>query len=45
MTGRQPGLLRRIAQANAERRNAAVRRQTERMEEQLKTSMAFTGVD
>lgn len=45
MTGRQPDLLRRIAQGIAERRHAASRRNTELSEERLTTSMAFAGAD
>ncbi len=41
--GRSASLLRRWAQAAAERRHAAIRRQTELSEEQLQKTMAFSG--
>jgi preprotein translocase subunit SecA len=45
ITGRYADLLPRIAQAAAERRHAASRRQTELGEERLKTQLAFAGAD
>ena len=43
--GRTAGLLRRSAQAAAERRHAAIRRQTELSEERLRKAMAFGQID
>jgi preprotein translocase subunit SecA len=45
MVGKQADLLRRLAQSASERRHAGSRRQTELMEDRLKTQMAFTGAD
>ena len=42
-TGPDADLLRHVAQAVAERRNAAARRGTELMEDKLRTNMAFAG--
>jgi preprotein translocase subunit SecA len=44
MSGKQADLLRRVAQSAAERRHAATRRQTEMMEDRLKTQLAFAGI-
>ncbi len=43
VTGRRADMLRRLAQSAAERRHAAVRRQTEVSEEKLQKTMAFSG--
>ena len=45
VSGRGAELIRTAAQGAAERRHAGARRQTELMEQRLKTSMAFAGAD